>query len=105
YTRVGVLETSAPGGLGNNTYLESIENQFGFKVVGTQIVTPTATDDTPSVLALLADKPQIVISGLIPGPDTITAIKALRAANPTIPFAACVECDVPSFVAAVGGTS
>jgi ABC-type branched-subunit amino acid transport system substrate-binding protein len=105
YARVGVLETSAPGGLGNNTYLESIEHQYGFKVVGTQIVTPTATDDTPSVLALLADKPQIVISGLIPGPDTVTAIKALRAADPTIPFAACVECDVPSFVAAVGGTA
>jgi ABC-type branched-subunit amino acid transport system substrate-binding protein len=105
YTRVGVLETSAPGGLGNNTYLESIEGQYGFKVVGTQIMTPTATDDTPSVLALLADKPQIVISGLIPGPDTITAIKALRAADPTIPFAACVECDVPSFVSAVGGAS
>jgi ABC-type branched-subunit amino acid transport system substrate-binding protein len=104
-TRVGVMESSAPGGLGNNTYLESIEKQYGFKVVGTQIVTPTATDDTPAVLALMADKPQIIISGLIPGTDTITAIKAIRAASPTIPFAGCVECDVSSFVAAVGGNT
>jgi Periplasmic binding protein len=74
-------------------------------VVGTQIIPPGSTDDTPAVLALLADKPQIIIFGLTPGPDSITAIKAIRAQNPTIPIADCSACDLPSFISAVGGPS
>jgi ABC-type branched-subunit amino acid transport system substrate-binding protein len=105
YTSVAVLEDSAPGGLGNDTYTESLESQYHFKVVASQQVTPGSTDDTPAVLALLAKKPQIIILGLIPGPDSITGIKAVRAQSPTLPISECSGCSIPSFIAATGGAS
>jgi branched-chain amino acid transport system substrate-binding protein len=105
YTRVAVLETSSPGGLGNDTYTETLEGQYHFKVVGTQETPPGSTDDTPAVLALLAKNPQIIILGLTPGPDSITGIKAIRAQNPTIPISECSGCATPSFIAATGGAS
>jgi ABC-type branched-subunit amino acid transport system substrate-binding protein len=105
YTRAAVIENSVPGGLGNNTYIESVSKQYHLKVVDTQILPPTTTDDTPAVLALLAAKPQIIIFGLVPGPDSITAIKAIRAQNRTIPIADCSACDLPSFISAAGGPS
>jgi branched-chain amino acid transport system substrate-binding protein len=103
YTRVAVLEDSAPGGLGNNTYAESLESQYHFKVVGTQIVTPGSTDDTPAVLALLAKHPQLILIGLIPGPDVFTGIHDIRAQNATIPIGECAGCSTPAAVAAAGG--
>jgi ABC-type branched-subunit amino acid transport system substrate-binding protein len=105
YTRVAIIENSAPGGLGNNTYVESVGKQYGLKVVSTQIASPAATDDTPAVLAMLAQKPQIIIVGLIPGTDSITALKDIRAQSATIPVADCSACDLPDFIAAVGGPS
>jgi ABC-type branched-subunit amino acid transport system substrate-binding protein len=105
YTRAAVIETSSPGGLGNNTFVASVGKQYGLKVVATQITPPGSTDDTPAALALLAAKPQIVILGLTPGPDSITGIRAIRAQDPTIPIADCAGCNLPSFVNAVGGTS
>lgn len=104
-TRVGVLESSSPSGLGNDTYLESIASQYGFKVVGVQKVSTTTTDDTPAVLALLATKPQAIVSALTPGTPTITGIKSVRAQNATIPIGLCVACDNSDFIAAVGGAS
>jgi branched-chain amino acid transport system substrate-binding protein len=104
YKRIAVIEDSAPGGLGNNTYTASLSKQYGgFQVVKNETVSPGATDDTPSVLALLAAKPQLIMLGTIPGPDTITAIKSIRAQNPTIPVSLCSGCELPSFVAAAGG--
>jgi ABC-type branched-subunit amino acid transport system substrate-binding protein len=105
YTRVAVIETSSPGGLGNNTYVSQIGKQYGVKVVATQITPPGSSDDTPAALALLAAKPQMIVLGLTPGPDTITGIRAIRAQNPTIPIADCAGCNLPSFVDAVGGAS
>jgi branched-chain amino acid transport system substrate-binding protein len=105
YTRVAVIEDNAPGGLGNAQYTESLGPKYGFKVVGTQMANPGATDDTPQALALLKSNPQIIVLGLIPGPDTITAIKAIRAQNPTIPISECSGCATSSFVAAAGGPS
>jgi ABC-type branched-subunit amino acid transport system substrate-binding protein len=72
-------------------------------VVASQITTPGATDDTPQALNLLKANPQIIVLGLIPGPDTITFIKAVRAQNPTIPISECSGCATSTFVAAVGG--
>jgi branched-chain amino acid transport system substrate-binding protein len=104
-TKVAVLEDSAPGGLGNDTYTATLQKQYGFKLVGSQQVTPGSTNDTPAVLALMAKKPDIVILGLIPGPDSIAGIKAIRAQSPTIPIAECSGCSLPSFIAAAGGPS
>jgi ABC-type branched-subunit amino acid transport system substrate-binding protein len=103
YTRVAVVEDNAPGGLGNTQYMASLAAKYHYQVVATQITNPGATDDTPQVLNLLKANPQIIVLGLIPGPDTITFIKAVRAQNPTIPISECSGCANTTFVNAVGG--
>jgi ABC-type branched-subunit amino acid transport system substrate-binding protein len=103
YTRVAVVEDNAPGGLGNTQYMQSLASKYHYSVVATQITNPGATDDTPQVLNLLKANPQIIVLGLIPGPDTITFIKAVRAQNPTIPISECSGCANSTFVNAVGG--
>lgn len=103
YTRVAVVEDNAPGGLGNTQYMQSLASKYGYSVVASQITNPGATDDTPQVLNLLKAKPDIVVLGLIPGPDTITFLKAVRAQNPTIPISECSGCANSTFVNAVGG--
>lgn len=103
YTRVAVIEDNAPGGIGNAEYTASLAAHGEFQVVAKQITTPGSTNDTPQALALLQANPQIVVLGEIPGSDTITAIKAIRAQNPTIPIAECSGCATPTFVAAAGG--
>jgi branched-chain amino acid transport system substrate-binding protein len=103
YTRVAVIEDNAPGGLGNTQYMQSLASQYGYQVVASQVTNPGATDDTPQALNLLKANPQIIVLGLIPGPDTITFIKAVRAQNPTIPISECSGCATSTFVAAVGG--
>jgi branched-chain amino acid transport system substrate-binding protein len=105
YTRVAVIEDNAPGGLGNTQYMQSLASQYGYSVVASQITNPGATDDTPQVLNLLKANPQIIVLGLIPGPDTITFIKAVRAQNPTIPISECSGCATSTFVNAVGGAT
>ncbi|MFY9649225.1 ABC transporter substrate-binding protein [Trebonia sp.] len=105
YTRVAVIEDNAPGGLGNTQYVQSLASQNGYSVVASQITNPGATDDTPQVLNLLKANPQIIVLGLIPGPDTITFIKAVRAQNPTIPISECSGCATSTFVNAVGGAT
>jgi branched-chain amino acid transport system substrate-binding protein len=103
YTRVAVIEDNAPGGLGNTQYMQSLASQYGYQVVASQITNPGATDDTPQALNLLKANPQIIVLGLIPGPDTITFLKAVRAQNPTIPVSECSGCATSTFVNAVGG--
>ncbi len=105
YTRVAVIEDNAPGGLGNTQYMQSLASKYGYQVVASQITNPGATDDTPQALNLLKANPQIIVLGLIPGPDTITFIKAVRAQNPTIPISECSGCATSTFVNAVGGAS
>jgi ABC-type branched-subunit amino acid transport system substrate-binding protein len=104
-TRVAVIEDNAPGGLGNTQYVQSLASKYGYQVVASQITNPGATDDTPQALNLLKANPQIIVLGLIPGPDTITFIKAVRAQNPTIPISECSGCATSTFVNAVGGAS
>jgi len=104
-TRVAVIEDNAPGGLGNTQYVQSLASKYGYQVVASQITNPGATDDTPQVLNLLKANPQIIVLGLIPGPDTITFIKAVRAQNPTIPISECSGCATSTFVNAVGGAT
>jgi ABC-type branched-subunit amino acid transport system substrate-binding protein len=103
YTRVAVIEDNAPGGLGNTQYMQSLASKYGYQVVASQVTTPGATDDTPQALNLLKANPQIIVLGLIPGPDTITFLKAVRAQNPTIPISECSGCATSTFVNAVGG--
>jgi hypothetical protein len=54
-------------------------------------------------VALLAAKPQIILFGLVPGTDSITAIRAIRAQDPNIPISECSACELSSFIAAAGG--
>ena len=105
YTRVAVIEDNAPGGLGNTQYMQSLASKYGYQVVASQVTTPGATDDTPQALNLLKANPQIIVLGLIPGPDTITFIKAVRAQDPTIPISECSGCATSTFVNAVGGAT
>jgi branched-chain amino acid transport system substrate-binding protein len=104
YTRVALLEDNCGSVcLSNQGTVQQLAKQNGFQLVSTQIDPVGATDVTPQVLAMLAAKPQIILLGLVPGTDSITAIKAIRAQNPTIPISECSGCEIPSFVSAAGG--
>src|SRR6202035_5310383 len=91
--------------LSNQGTVQQLAKQNGFQLVSTQIDPVGATDVTPQVLAMLAAKPQIILFGLVPGTDSITAIKAIRAQDPTIPISECSGCEIPSFVSAAGGAT
>jgi ABC-type branched-subunit amino acid transport system substrate-binding protein len=104
YTRVALIEDNCGSVcLANRGYLQTLASTYGFQLVSTQIVDPGATDVTPQVLALLAARPQIILFGLVPGTDSITAIRGIRAQSPTIPISECSACELPSFIAAAGG--
>jgi ABC-type branched-subunit amino acid transport system substrate-binding protein len=106
YTRVALLEDNCGSVcLANQATVQALAKQYGFQLVSTQIDQVGATDVTPQVLALLAAKPQIILFGLVPGTDSITAIRAIRAQNPTIPISECSACELPSFITAAGGPS
>ena len=106
YTRVALLEDNCGSVcLANQGTVQTLAKQYGFQLVSTQIDQVGATDVTPQVLALLAAKPQIILFGLVPGTDSITAIRAIRAQSPTIPISECSACELPSFIAAAGGAS
>ncbi|HET6187577.1 MAG TPA: ABC transporter substrate-binding protein [Trebonia sp.] len=103
YTRVAVIQDNSPGGLPNSPYMVSQGQKYGYSVVSTQVTQPGATDDTPQALNMLKANPQIIVLGMTPGPDTITAIKAIRAQNPNIPISECSGCATSTFISAVGG--
>ncbi len=104
YTRVALLEDNCGSVcLTNQATVQNLAKQDGFQLVSTQIDQVGATDVTPQVLAMLAAKPQIILFGLVPGTDSITAIRAIRAQDPTIPISECSGCELPSFVSAAGG--
>jgi ABC-type branched-subunit amino acid transport system substrate-binding protein len=106
YTRVALLEDNCGSVcLANKDTVQKLAAQYGFKLVSTQIDQVGATDVTPQVLAMLAAKPQIILFGLVPGTDSITAIRAIRAQDANIPISECSACELPSFVAAAGGAS
>ena len=106
YTRVALLEDNCGSVcLANQGTVQKLAAQYGFKLVSTQIDQVGATDVTPQVLAMLAAKPQIILFGLVPGTDSITAIRAIRAQSANIPISECSACELPSFVAAAGGAS
>jgi ABC-type branched-subunit amino acid transport system substrate-binding protein len=106
YTRVALLEDNCGSVcLANQATVQNLAKQDGFQLVSTQIDQVGATDVTPQVLAMLAAKPQIILFGLVPGTDSITAIRAIRAQNPTIPISECSACELPSFISAAGGPS
>jgi len=106
YTRVALLEDNCGSVcLANQATVQSLAAQDGFQLVSTQIDQVGATDVTPQVLAMLAAKPQIILFGLVPGTDSITAIRAIRAQDPTIPISECSACELPSFISAAGGAS
>jgi ABC-type branched-subunit amino acid transport system substrate-binding protein len=106
YTRVALLEDNCGSVcLANQGTVQTLAKQYGFQLVSTQIDQVGATDVTPQVLAMLAAKPQIILFGLVPGTDSITAIRAIRAQDPTIPISECSACELPSFIAAAGGAS
>jgi ABC-type branched-subunit amino acid transport system substrate-binding protein len=106
YTRVALLEDNCGSVcLANQGTVQNLAKQDGFQLVSTQIDQVGATDVTPQVLAMLAAKPQIILFGLVPGTDSITAIRAIRAQDPTIPISECSACELPSFISAAGGAS
>jgi ABC-type branched-subunit amino acid transport system substrate-binding protein len=106
YTRVALLEDNCGSVcLANQSTVQSLAKQDGFQLVSTQIDQVGATDVTPQVLAMLAAKPQIILFGLVPGTDSITAIRAIRAQSQTIPISECSACELPSFISAAGGPS
>jgi branched-chain amino acid transport system substrate-binding protein len=106
YTKVALIEDNCGSVcLANQGTVQALAKQYGFTLTTTQIFPLGATDVTPQVLAMLATKPDIILFGLVPGTDSITAIRAIRAQDPTIPISECSACELPSFISAVGGAS
>ncbi|MBO0885968.1 MAG: ABC transporter substrate-binding protein [Acidimicrobiales bacterium] len=107
WTRVAVLmDTGASTDkVGADEKALAAQSHGAFKVVATQFLQPGQTDDTPQILNLLAAHPQVIIDGVAPGQDAVTALRALRAQTQTVAFGECAACNNPSFVAAVGGPS
>jgi ABC-type branched-subunit amino acid transport system substrate-binding protein len=106
YTRVALIEDNCGSVcLSNQATVQTLAKKYGFQLVSTQIDQVGATDVTPQVLAMLAAKPQIILFGLVPGTDSITAIRAIRAQDPNIPISECSACELPSFISAAGGAS
>jgi len=106
YTRVALLEDNCGSVcLANQGTVQALAKQYGFQLVSTQIDQVGATDVTPQVVNMLAAHPQIILFGLVPGTDSITAIRAIRAQDPTIPISECSACELPSFIAAAGGAT
>lgn len=106
YKRVALLEDNCGSVcLSNQATVQTLAKKYGFQLVSTQIDPVGATDVTPQVLAMLAAKPDIILFGLVPGTDSITAIRAIRAQDPDIPISECSACELPSFISAAGGAS
>jgi ABC-type branched-subunit amino acid transport system substrate-binding protein len=106
YTRVALIEDNCgPVCLANQGSVQALAKQYGFQLVATQIDQVGQTDVTPEVVNMLAKNPQIILFGLVPGTDSITAIRAIRAQDPNIPISECSACELPSFIAAAGGAS
>jgi ABC-type branched-subunit amino acid transport system substrate-binding protein len=104
YTRVALIEDNCgPVCLANQGSVQTLAKQYGFQLVSTQIDQVGQTDVTPEVINMLNEHPQIILFGLVPGTDSITAIRAIRAQDPTIPISECSACELPSFIAAAGG--
>lgn len=104
YKRVAlIMDNCGSVCLANEGTMKALAKQYHFKLVASSTFAFGATDVTSNVLSLLAAKPQIIIFGLVPGTDSITAIKAIRAQNATIPISECSACELPSFIAAAGG--
>lgn len=96
YTRVALLEDNCGSVCpANQGSVQKLASRYGFKLVSTQIDQVGATDVTPQVLAMLAAKPRIILFGLVPGTDSITAIRAIRAQNANIPISECSACELP----------
>ena len=96
YTRVALLEDNCGSVCpANQGSVQKLASRSGFKLVSTQIDQVGATDVTPQVLAMLAAKPRIILFGLVPGTDSITAIRAIRAQNANIPISECSACELP----------
>jgi ABC-type branched-subunit amino acid transport system substrate-binding protein len=105
-TRVALIENACgPVCTANQGTVQQLAAKNHFNLVSTQIVPLDATDITPQVLALLNAKPQIILFGLVPGPPSITAIRAIRSQDPNIPISECSACELPSFISAAGGAT
>ena len=105
-TRVALIDNACgPVCTANQQTVQQLAQKYHFKLVATQTVPLTATNITPQVLSLLNAKPQIILFGLVPGPPSITAIRAIRDQDPNIPISECSACELPSFIAAAGGAS
>ena len=86
YTRVALLEDNCGSVcLANKGSVQALAAKYGFQLVSTQIDQVGATDVTPQVLAMLAAKPQIILFGLVPGTDSITAIRGHPRPEPDDP--------------------
>jgi ABC-type branched-subunit amino acid transport system substrate-binding protein len=105
-TRVAVIQNQCgPVCTVNQQTVQQLATKYHFKLVASQTVPLTATNITPQVLSLLQAKPQIILLGLVPGPPSITAIRAIRDQDPNIPISECSACELPSFVSAAGGAT
>jgi ABC-type branched-subunit amino acid transport system substrate-binding protein len=105
-TRVALIENACgPVCTANKATVQQLAQQDHFQLVSTQVVPLDSTDITPQVLALLNAKPQIILFGLVPGPPSITAIRAIRSQDPNIPISECSACELPSFISAAGGAT
>lgn len=103
YTRIALMYENDSSGDINLPAMQGFAKQYHFDLVAEQSMLPNQTDVTPEILKLLAAHPQMIVTGVGPGTDSVTFLKAVRAENATIPIGVCAGCAQGSFISAMGG--
>jgi branched-chain amino acid transport system substrate-binding protein len=105
YKTVGVILDSESFSQDMKAPLASAAAHDGFSVVASQTIPSGTTDVTAQVLKVLAAKPDVILDWVVPGPNDVTTLKAIRAQSPTIPVMVDGGLDTASFAQAVGASA
>lgn len=101
--RVAMIEANSAGSLVAGQDVMGYVKKDHLTLTTVQQISPTATNLTPTVLALLKTKPQAIIMNSIAGATSVTFLQALRTQNANIPAGVCAGCTTSEFISSVGG--
>lgn len=105
YKRIAFIYENDPAAVVTLPLMKEYAKKYHFKLVAAQTIQFGQSDVTPQVLKLLAANPQMIVTAIAPGPDSVTVLKTVRAQNSSIPVAVCAACASKNFIEAVGGPS
>lgn len=103
YTRVALMYENDPAAVPDYPAMQGFAKKYHFKLVSHQTMQYGQTNVTPAVLQLLSSKPQLIVTAIAPGTDSVTFLKALRSQDQTVAVGVCAACATPSFIQSMGG--